>query len=196
MIQARESERENNNEWTTYPTKPQVQREKKKSRRINTGLTRKQVTVASCMLTSYTQKDGHRSFLACSHHMHQLKRTNIRASCVDNLRAKRHQFSGARRQDGERTDIRTFQTVYIIRARIQTSILRHHKKTRLSQAVPAGAEWHRGCQVVYQGSAIKLFKGLAWIITPSLVSRIVSTRPSGTTQWSRCDKAKPGRDWQ
>ena len=56
----------------------------------------------------------------------------------------------------------------------------HHKKTRLSQAVPAGAEWHRGCQVVYQGSAIKLFKGLAWIVTPSLVSRIVSTRPRTT----------------
>ena len=36
----------------------------------------------------------------------------------------------------------------------------HHKKTRLSQAVPAGAEWHRGCQVVYEGSAIKLLQGL------------------------------------
>ena len=89
------------------------------------------------MLTSYTQKDGHRSFLACSHHMLQLKRTNIRALCVDIICAKRHQFSGARRQDGKRMDIRTFQAVYIIRARIETSILRHHKRAKERTSEPS-----------------------------------------------------------
>ena len=66
--------------------------------------------------------------------------SRLSTSCKQEFR---HQFSGTTRQEGEREDIRTFQTVYIIYTRIQTSILRHRKTRRQKRKVKRKQPYRR-----------------------------------------------------